>query len=502
MDILLKVTGVTKAFGGVRALKGVSFELRAGEVHGLIGENGAGKSTLIKVITGAHQADEGSLEVNGKIVSENDPAVARSLGIAAIYQQPALFPELSVAENIAIGLESPGGWLWIDWNARRRRAVELLGRIGARIHPDADVRSLTMPQQQLVEIAKALGANARILIMDEPTASLSEREVEHLFGVIRQLRSQGVGVIYISHRLEELSLIADRVTILRDGGLVGTHSMSEVTRGDLIRIMVGRELSDVFPKIEIAPGEVLLEARRVSCRATRAHDVSFAVRAGEIFGLAGLVGAGRTELARVLFGITPADGGQIVLAGRTVTIRSPAQAVALGIAYVPEDRRRHGVILEMPVAANATLAILRQISSLGWLDAARERSLAESLVDRLGIKTASVESPVANLSGGNQQKVALARWLAAKPRVLILDEPTQGIDIGAKGEIHRLMGELARQGLAIIMISSEMPEILGMSDRIGVMHNGRLMTILDRAEATQEKLLALALGHAEGASAA
>jgi rhamnose transport system ATP-binding protein len=378
----------------------------------------------------------------------------------------------------------------------------LLGRIGARIHPDADVRSLTMPQQQLVEIAKALGANARILIMDEPTASLSEREVEHLFGVIRQLRSQGVGVIYISHRLEELSLIADRVTILRDGGLVGTHSMSEVTRGDLIRMMVGRELSAVFPKIEIAPGVVLLEARRVSCRAAQVHDVSFVVRAGEIFGLAGLVGAGRTELARVLFGITPADGGQILLAGRTVTIRSPAQAVALGVAYVPEDRRRHGVILEMPVAANATLAILRQISSLGWLDAARERSLAESLVDRLGIKTASVDSPVGNLSGGNQQKVALARWLAAKPRVLILDEPTQGIDIGAKAEIHRLMGELARQGLAIIMISSEMPEILGMSDRIGVMHNGRLMTILDRAEATQEKLLALALGHAEGASAA
>jgi rhamnose transport system ATP-binding protein len=502
VSVLLKATGISKAFGGVRALKGVSFELRAGEVHGLIGENGAGKSTLIKVITGAHQADEGSLEVNGRIVSENDPAIARSLGIAAIYQQPALFPDLSVAENIAIGLESAGAWRWIDWNARRRRAVELLGRIGARIHPEADVRSLTMPQQQLVEIAKALGANARILIMDEPTASLSEREVEHLFGVIRQLRSQGVGVIYISHRLEELSLIADRVTILRDGGLVGTHAKSEVSRGDLIRMMVGRELSAVFPKIEIAPGEVLLEARSVSCRAARVHDVSFAVRAGEIFGLAGLVGAGRTELARVLFGITPADGGQILLAGRTVTIRSPAQAVALGVAYVPEDRRRHGVILEMPVAANATLAILRQISSLGWLDAARERSLAESLVDRLGIKTASVESPVGNLSGGNQQKVALARWLGAKPRVLILDEPTQGIDIGAKAEIHRLMGELARQGLAIIMISSEMPEILGMSDRIGVMHNGQLMTILDRAEATQEKLLALALGHAEGASAA
>jgi rhamnose transport system ATP-binding protein len=407
-----------------------------------------------------------------------------------------------VAENIAIGLESSGAWKWIDWNARRRRAAELLGRIGAPIHPDADVRSLSMPQQQLVEIARALGADARILIMDEPTSSLGEREVEHLFGVIRQLRSQRVGIIYVSHRLEELATIADRVTALRDGALVGTRLMSEVTRGELIRMMVGRELSAVFPKTEAAPGDVLLEARRLSCRAAGVRDVSFTVRAGEIFGLSGLVGAGRTELARVLFGITPADSGEIRLDGRTVTIRSPAHAVELGIAYVPEDRRRHGVILEMPVAANATLAILRRISSLGFLDSATERSLARSLVERLGIKTASIESPVANLSGGNQQKVSLARWLAAKPRVLILDEPTQGIDVGAKAEIHRLMGELARQGLAIIMISSEMPEILGMSDRIGVMRAGRLVATLDRAEATQESLLALALGHAEGASAA
>ena len=530
MAVVLKAIGITKTFGGVQALKGVAFELRAGEVHGLIGENGAGKSTLVKIITGAEQPDEGRLEINGQIIVANDPVAARALGVAAIYQQPALFPDLSVAENIAFGLEAPtkppgrrgqspfllrrlhkngdsprrfgGAWRWIKWNARRRRAVELLGRIGARIHPDADVRSLTMPEQQLVEIARALGASARILIMDEPTASLSEREVEHLFGVIRQLRSQGVGIVYVSHRIEELLQIADRVTALRDGTLVGTRAMGEVNRGDLIRMMVGRELSAVFPKIEVAPGENLLEARHVSCRAGRVRDVSFAVRAGEIFGLAGLVGAGRTELARVLFGLTPADGGQILLAGRAVTIRSPAQAVELGIAYVPEDRRRHGVILEMAVAANATLAILRRISSFGWLDSGRERSLAESLVDRLGIKTASVESPVGNLSGGNQQKVALARWLAAKPRVLILDEPTQGIDVGAKAEIHRLMGELARQGMAIIMISSEMPEILGISDRIGVMCGGRLLASLNRGDATQEKLLSLALGHAEGASTA
>ncbi len=502
LRVVLKATGVTKSFGGVQALKGVSFELRTGEVHGLIGENGAGKSTLVKIISGAVTPDSGELEVNGQPVEVNDPLAARRLGIAAIYQQPALFPDLSVAENIAIGLESSGAWRWIDWSARRRRAAELLARIGAPIHPDADVRSLSMPQQQLVEIARALGADARILIMDEPTSSLGEREVEHLFGVIRQLRSQGVGIVYVSHRLEELAAIADRVTALRDGALVGTREMSEVTRGELIRMMVGRELSAVFPKLEVPPGDVLLEARRLSCLAAAVGDVSFAVRAGEIFGLSGLVGAGRPELARVLFGIMPADGGEILLAGRVAAIRSPAEAVELGIAYVPEDRRRHGVILEMPVTANATLAILRRISTVGFLNSAAERSLARSLVERLGIKTASIESPVVNLSGGNQQKVSLARWLAAKPRVLILDEPTQGIDVGAKAEIHRLMGELAQQGLAIIMISSEMPEILGMSDRIGVMRGGRLVATLDRAAATQEGLLALALGHAEGATAA
>jgi rhamnose transport system ATP-binding protein len=502
MPVILKATGVTKSYGGVQALKGVSFELRAGEVHGLIGENGAGKSTLVRIISGAVTPDGGELEVNGQAVEANDPLAARRLGIAAIYQQPALFPDLSVAENIAIGLEASGAWRWIDWNARRRRATELLGRIGAPIRPDADVRSLSMPQQQLVEIARALGADARIVIMDEPTSSLGEREVEHLFGVIRQLRSQGVGVIYVSHRLEELATIADRVTALRDGALVGTRAMSEVTRAELIRMMVGRELSTVFPKTEVAPGDVLIEARRLSCHVACVRDVSFAVRAGEIFGLSGLVGAGRTELARVLFGIIPSDSGEIRLDGRAVTIHSPADAVELGIAYVPEDRRRHGVILEMPVAANATLAILRRISSLGFLDSSAERSLAQSLVERLGVKAASIESPVANLSGGNQQKVSLARWLAAKPRVLILDEPTQGIDVGAKAEIHSLMGELAGQGLAIVMISSEMPEILGMSDRVGVMRAGRLVATLDRAEATQESLLALALGHPEGASAA
>ncbi len=496
-DVVLQATGISKSFGGARALAGVDFALRASEVHGLVGENGAGKSTLIKIIAGAVRADAGQLEVAGRLVEHNDPLHARSLGIAVIYQQPALLPDLSVAENIAIGLERGGTWHVINWAGRRRRAAELLDRIGARIHPDADVRSLSMPEQQLVEIARSLGADARILIMDEPTASLSEREVEHLFAVVRQLRAAGVGIIYVSHRLEELQELADRVTVLRDGSVVGTRPMAEVTPAELIRLMVGRELSAVFPKIEVTPGAARLNVERLSCRAAGIHDISLTVRAGEILALSGLVGAGRTELARVLFGVTPADGGRIVLDGRPVVVDSPATAVELGIAYVPEDRRRHGVILEMSVAANATLAALRRVSSHGLLNASAERSMARSLSDRLMVKAASLASLVGELSGGNQQKVALARGLATEPKVLIVDEPTQGIDVGAKAEIHRLLSELAGRGLAIIMISSELPEILGMSDRIAVMRAGRIAAVVDRNEATQERLMALALGHAE-----
>jgi rhamnose transport system ATP-binding protein len=492
---LLKLTGIAKSFSGVHALKGVSFDLRAGEVHALVGENGAGKSTLIKVITGAHAPDEGTLEVLGRPVLDNDPVRARELGIAAIYQQPALFPDLSVAENIALGLEPGGAWRRIRWGERRRRARRLLDRIGARIDPETEVRRLTMPEQQLVEIARALGADARVVIMDEPTASLSDTEVEHLFRVIRELKRDGVGVVYISHRLEELPEVADRVTALRDGVLVGTRPMAEVTRAELIRMMVGRDLSAVFPKVEVEPGDVVLELRGVGCRAAGVRDVSFAVRAGEIFGLAGLVGAGRTELARVLFGLTPADSGEIVLNGTLVTLDSPRRAVDLGIAYVPEDRRRHGVVLDMSVAANTTLAALRDVCRHGLIDRGVERSVAAGLVDRLAVKTASLEAAVGTLSGGNQQKVALARWLATRPSVVILDEPTQGVDVGAKAEIHRLMGELAGRGLAVVMISSELPEVLGMSDRIGVMHGGTLAGILPRAGATQEGLMELALGH-------
>ncbi|MGH9832762.1 MAG: sugar ABC transporter ATP-binding protein [Blastocatellia bacterium] len=496
--MLLKADSITKSFAGVQALKGVSFDLRPGEVHALIGENGAGKSTLIKIITGAHKADSGQLEINSQTIAHNSPAIAKHLGVAAIYQQPALFPDLSVAENLALGLEQGGLWRRVNWRKRNARARELLDLIGARIDPQSPVSALTMPEQQLVEIARALGASAKILIMDEPTASLTERETEHLFKVIGELRAQGVGVIYISHRLEELFAIADRVTVLRDGEAIATRAMSEVDQTELIRLMVGRELSAVFPKRQVGIGDYALEVEHLSSRAAGIHDVNFHVSAGEILGLYGLVGAGRTELAQVIFGLLPSDNGKVFVRTENglgfVEIDSPGRAVELGIAYVPEDRRKHGAILEMPIAANTTLAILARISKLKFLDFESEKRIAVDFTSKLAVKTPATYLPVGALSGGNQQKVALARWLATKPKILILDEPTQGIDVGAKSEIHRLMCDLAEAGMAIIMISSELPEILGMSDRIAVMCGGTIVAVMPRGEATQQKLIELALG--------
>jgi rhamnose transport system ATP-binding protein len=484
---LLKATDLSKSYAGVTALKSVSFELERGEVRALIGENGAGKSTLIKILTGAVQPDSGVVELEGRPVIDNNPHLSRALGIVAIYQQPSLFPDLTVAENIALATEKQTLWRRVDWRARRIQARELLARVGSDIDPDAEVSTLGMPQQQIVEIAKALGTNAKVLILDEPTASLTEREVQNLFRVLRELRAHGVGLIYISHRLEEITEIADRVTVLRDGSLVETRSIQDVSREELIRLMVGRELAAVFPKREVALGDVVLELR---------GRVNLTVRAGEIVGLAGLVGAGRTELAETLFGLRPAQDLEVLLRSQRVQINSARQAVELGIAYVPEDRRRHGLIMEMPIAANLTLADLDAIATRGLLNFARERKLAWKLKEELSVKTVSIDIPVDRLSGGNQQKVVIGRWLATNPAVLILDEPTQGVDVGAKSEIHRIMGELAGRGLAILMISSEMPEILGMSDRIAVMRGGRIEGIVNRREATQQRVLALALGTA------
>ena len=518
---LLQLTSVTKSFGAVRALKGVSFDLRAGEVHALLGENGAGKSTLIKVVTGAHRPDGGTMEVMGRVVDHITPASAHQLGIACIYQQPALFPDLSVAENIGLRLERSSGARRVRWAERSQRATQLLQRIGANISPDAEVRHLSMPEQQLVEIACALGAGARIVIMDEPTASLTQQEVQLLFAVVRELRSSGVGVIYISHRLEEIFALADRVTVLRDGESVGTlevgragrpqpdvsvlaiaarrgedtapYHSSALSESELIKLMVGREVSHIYPPSENAPGEVVLSLKNVGSAASGVKNLSLEVRAGEIVGLAGLVGAGRTELARVLFGITPADSGEIFLNGQRINIHSPREAVARGIAYVPEDRRRHGVILDMPIAANMTMAIHGRIFPGGWLRFGTEEHLASEFIRDLGVKAYGPDAPGNSLSGGNQQKVSLARWLATKPRVLILDEPTQGVDVGAKSEIHKIIRTLAKQGLAVLMISSDLPEILGMSDRIAVMRGGTIFAMLPGKSDAHDVIIA-ALG--------
>ena len=493
--VILRLRNIVKSFDGVAALNSVNFELRAGEVHALVGENGAGKSTLVKTITGALVPDSGSVEFDGHTVSNHSPAYAKTLGIAAIYQQPALFPELTVKENISLGLEKPRAWKRINWDASRSRAIELLQQIGSRIDPDSEAHSLSMPEQQLVEIARAVGAKARVLIMDEPTASLSDEETQNLYRVIDALKKDGVAMIYISHRLEELEVVADRVTVLRDGSIVDTRAMSEVSRDELIRLMVGRDLSSVFPKREPVIGKVVLETRALSCQLNGVENVELTVHAGEIVGLAGLVGAGRTELARIIFGLDPADRGEIRLNDKPVRIDSPITAIELGIAYLPEDRRRHGVVLEMPIDANVTLASLDKLQKGFSFDRARERNIAATYVKRFAIKTPALFSPVTTLSGGNQQKVALSRWLETRPSLLILDEPTQGIDVGAKAEIHALIGELAAQGTAIIMISSDLPEVLGMSDRVVVMRNGSIARTFACVEATQQNVMAVALGH-------
>jgi rhamnose transport system ATP-binding protein len=486
MKTILNLEHVSKTFPGVKALDDVSFSLQLGEVHALLGENGAGKSTLIKAITGIQLPDPGAvMQVDGEEVSEHSPELAQRLGIAAIYQHPTLFSELSVLENLMIGRS---GWL-IDWKQRRKDAQACLDRAGAVIPLDVPVKNLRMAEKQLLEIARALSQDARILIMDEPTASLPEKDALHLLGLIRKLRADGVGIIYISHRLEEVLDIADRMTILRDGKYVATHDAKDLDRAGIIQLMAGRSLDAMYNKQKIAVGEMVLKVENLTCRAGQLNNVSFDVRAGEIFGIAGLVGAGRTELARTLFGITPADGGSIHLQGKPVSINSPQAAIANGIAYVPEDRHLHGVVEDMPVVENVTISSLDQHKKGFLIDRASEEKAGAEAVRQLGVKTPSLFNPVRNLSGGNQQKVALARWMAVKPKLLVLDEPTQGIDVGAKAEIYTLIEQLAKQGVAIIMISSELPEVLGMSDRIAVMRQGEMVQIFKREEATQEAIL-------------
>lgn len=487
---VFQVQHISKSFGGVRALQDVHFEIYPGEVHALLGENGAGKSTLIKIITGVYQPDTGTLLFDGQPVHFANTRDAQAQGIAAIYQEPSLFPDLDIAENIFVGRQ-PIGRAGVDWKRMHADASALLGRLGLHLDPRTKARDLSVAQQQVVEIARALSINAKVLIMDEPTSSLTQGEVDDLFTIVRQLRSSGTAIVFISHRLEELFALADRVTTLRDGTYVGTHPMAQVTNEELIRMMVGRNLTELFPKQTVAPGEVVLEVENLGVEGAFS-GVSFSLRRGEILGMSGLIGAGRTNVAQALFGVEPATEGTIKLHGKLVAINNPDTAMALGIGYVPEDRKEHGLVLKMSIADNITLPMLQEFATMGWLNPRREQEAAQVRSQQLEVKMSSVAQTVGQLSGGNQQKVVLAKWLGTKPRILILDEPTRGIDVGTKAAVHHLMSSLAAEGMAILMISSELPEVLGMSDRILVMREGRLTGHFTQAEATQEKLMAAA----------
>jgi ribose transport system ATP-binding protein len=497
-DMVLRMAGISKAFPGVQALDGVDFELAAGEVVALVGENGAGKSTLMKILCGVYCKDAGRIFLNGQEMEIESPHHAQQLGIAIIYQEFNLTPNQSAAANIFISREprqrGVGRFLnFVDRRRMEREAQKHLDRVGARVSPTALIRDLSVAQQQMVEVAKALAVDARIIIMDEPTSALGEDEVETLFGIIDTLKAQGIGIIFIAHRLEEVLCIADRVVVLRDGQRVGGMPIGEATPEKIIHLMVGRELMDMFHKEEAEIGAPLLEVRGLTRRGV-VEDVSFDLRHGEILGFAGLVGAGRTETARLIFGVDHRDAGTICVDGTTVRIDSPVDAVGAGLGLVPEDRGLQGLVLKLPVQENIVLPTLDEHARAGWVDRRGLRSTAGDYVDKLNIRTPHLQQKAMFLSGGNQQKVVLAKWLASQPKVLIMDEPTRGIDVGAKAEVHALMSQLAQEGMGIIMISSELPEILGMSDRILVMAEGRVAAILERAEATQEKIMAYASG--------
>ena len=483
---LLAVENIQKAFPGVRALSGVAFEVRAGEVHALLGENGAGKSTLIKIISGVYQPDSGNILIDGRRTALSSPDAARRAGVATIYQELLLFPELTVAENIFLGHAPRAAGGRIDWRAMGAKANALLASLDIRdLAADQIVGTLSVGHRQRVEILRALSHDARVLIMDEPTAALTEADVARLFDIVRRLKARGVGIVYISHRMDEIFTIADRVTVLRDGSYVGSKVVADTSSGELVQMMVGRRIESLFPKITVPIGAPIMEARNI-VRRPMTRRVSVTVRAGEIVGLAGLVGSGRSELAQTLFGVTPAESGDIRLTGRSVVIDSPETARAHGVAYVPEDRGSQGLIRAMSVLHNFSLAALDGLSRRGFIDRPAERRMAEDGVKRFSVKTNSVDEIAGRLSGGNQQKIVLGKWLANNPKLLILDEPTRGIDVGAKAEIHRLMGELAASGVAILMISSELPEVLGMSDRVLVMREGRIVAEFDRAHASAE----------------
>jgi ribose transport system ATP-binding protein len=497
-ETILRMESISKAFPGVQALDNVDFEAAAGKVVALVGENGAGKSTLMKILCGAYHKDAGRIFLHGQETEIENPYHAQQLGIAIIYQEFNLTPNQSAAANIFITREPRRQGLgrffnFVDQHRMEREAQEHLNQVGARVPATALIRDLSVAQQQMVEVAKALAVDARIIIMDEPTSALGEDEVETLFEIIGTLKEQGIAIIFITHRLEEVFRIADRVVVLRDGQRVGSMPIGEATFDKVIHLMVGRELTEMFHKEEAEIGEPLMEVRGLTRRGV-VEDVSFNLRRGEILGFAGLVGAGRTETARLLFGVDRKDAGEIWVDGKQMRINSPVDAVAAGLGFVPEDRGLQGLVLKLPVLENIVLPTLNDHSRAGWMDQRGLRNTSQTYVDKLDIRTPHLRQKVMFLSGGNQQKVVLAKWLALQPKVLIMDEPTRGIDVGAKAEVHALMSQLAQAGMGIIMISSELPEILGMSDRVLVMHEGHAAAILDQAEATQEKIMAYASG--------
>jgi len=489
---IVQVKGISKRFGATQALDNVSLDIYPGEIHALLGENGAGKSTLIKILTGVHKPDQGEIILDGKVVQIRNSAEAQDYGIAAIYQEPMIFPDLSVAENIFISHRTRGPV--VQWARMYRDAEEILTKLGVELDVRTPARGLTLAAQQAVEIAKAISLKVRVLVMDEPTASLSAHEVSRLFRLVSSLREQGVAILFIGHRLEEVLEIADRVTVLRDGKRISSALRSEVTLESVIHDMVGREIEDFFAKTQAQRGELLMSVRNLSKDGAFAN-ISFDVYRGEVLGFAGLIGARRTDVGLALFGIEPADSGEIILEGKPVKIRSPEQALELGIAYVTEDRRQAGLTFPMSIATNISLPMLpKYLNKLGLVKRKEENAVAENFLQRLSIRAPSVNVEVARLSGGNQQKVMLSKWLNTRPQLLILDEPTRGIDVGAKADVHRMINDLAAQGLGIILISSELPEVLAMSDRILVMREGRQMGIFTREQATQEAIMTAAMG--------
>lgn len=491
---LLRMEGISKAFPGVQALQDVAFDVQRGEIHALVGENGAGKSTLMKVLTGAYQEDAGTIVWRGAPVTVNTPGDAQALGISMIHQELSLLPYMTVGQNVFLGREPrwrvPGA---IDWQTLYAQTADLLARLNLEVDPRAEVRDLSIAQQQMVEVAKALSLDASLIVMDEPTSSLTERETEVLFEMMQELKARGVAIIFISHRLEEVFEIADRVTVLRDGRHIATQPTAALNHNRVVALMVGRELEEMYFYSETAQrGEVLAVTELTDGR--ELQPVSFTLHGGEILGVAGLIGAGRTALAETLFGIRRPAGGEIRLAGEVVHIRSPQQAIELGLGLVPEDRKLQGLFLNMSVRENIVMSAMQQVTRFGFVRPAQVKQIAGEFVEKLDVRTPSLRQLVRNLSGGNQQKVIIARWLTLKPRVLILDEPTRGVDVGAKAEIHALMRQLAEDGVGVLMISSELPEVLGVSDRVLVMHEGRLTAEFSRAEATQDKIMHAATG--------